>query len=232
MAIIIVILLILGSVALLYFKATVVRSFACVFSAVFACIASFAYFESLAAILIKRGTMVPWAYTIAFLLLFILTFTILLVLALTLTRWPVNFGSLPEQIGRIICGIILGFILSGAILTALVMAPLSPKVPYQRFDPTNPEIDKPRGSLLNSDGFVAGLFNFASQGSLRGKIAFSALHPNFLNQLFLNRISANVPLVTSANAIEVPSKAAIWPAPENLKIPQVNRSPFKAAPSQ
>jgi len=217
MAIIIVLLLILGSAAFLYFKATIVRSFACILSAIFACIAAFAYFEPLASFLIKRGTMVPYAYTVSFLLLFILTFAICFALALTLTRWPVNFGSLPERIGRVVCGIILGLLLSGAVLTALAMAPLSPKNPYQRFNPTNLDIDKPRASLLNTDGFVTGLFNFASRGSLSGKTAFSALHPNFLNQLFLNRIGANVPLATSTNAIEIPSKAAVWPAPENLK---------------
>ena len=144
MAIIIVLLLILGSAAFLYFKGTIVRSFAAIISAIFACVAAFAFFESLASILIGRGTMVPWAYTVSFLLLFVLTFAILFALTLTLTRWPVDFGSLPEKIGRVVCGIILGFILSGAVLTALAMAPLSPKSPYQRFDPANPDIDKPR----------------------------------------------------------------------------------------
>jgi len=217
MAIIIVLLLILGSAAFLYFKGTIVRSFACIISAIFACVAAFAYFESLASFFIKHGTMVPSAYTVSFLLLFVLTFAIYFALALTLTRWPVNFGQLPERIGRVVCGIILGLLLSGALLTALAMGPLSPKSPYQRFDPANPDTDKPHASLLNTDGFVTGLFNFASRGSLSGKTAFSALHPNFLNQLFLNRIGANVPLATSTDAIEIPSEAAVWPAPENLK---------------
>jgi hypothetical protein len=217
MAIIIVLLLILGSAALLYFKGTIVRSFALILSAGFACVAAFAYFESLGAILIKRGTMAPSAYTVSFLLLFVLTFVICLILVFTLTRWPVNFGSLPERIGRIVCGIILGFILSGAVITALAMGPSSSKGPYPRFNPANLNVDKPRSSFLNTDGFVTGLFSYVSRGSLSGKTAFSALHPNFLNQLFLNRIGANVPAATSTDAIEIPSKAAVWPAPENLK---------------
>ncbi len=217
MAIIIVLLLILGSAAFLYFKGTIVRSFASIISAVFACVAAFAYFESLASVLVSRGTMAPWAYTVSFLLLFILTFAICFALTLTLTRWPVDFGQLPERIVRVVCGIILGFILSGAVLTAFAMGPLSPKSPYQRFDPANPNIDKPRNSLLNTDGFVTGLFSFASRGSLSGKNSFSALHPNFLNQLFLNRIGGNIPLATSSSALDIPSKAAVWPAPENLK---------------
>jgi hypothetical protein len=97
MAIIIVLLSILGSAVFLYFKGTIVRSFACILSAIFACIAAFAYFEPLASFLIKRGTMVPSAYTVSFLLLFVLTFVICLALTLTLTRWPVDFGSLPER---------------------------------------------------------------------------------------------------------------------------------------
>jgi uncharacterized membrane protein required for colicin V production len=228
MAIIIVLLSILGSAVFLYFKGTIVRSFACILSAIFACIAAFAYFEPLASFLIKRGTMVPSAYTVSFLLLFVLTFVICLALTLTLTRWPVDFGSLPERIGRVVCGIIVGLLLSGAVLTALAMGPPSPKSPYQRFDSANPDIDKPHRSLLNTDGFVTGLFSFASRGSLSGKTPFSAVHPNFLNQLFLNRIGANVPAATSTNAIEIPSKAAVWPAPANLKTASGKPLPTKS----
>ena len=179
MAIIIILLLILGSAAFLYFKGTIVRSFASILSAIFACVAAFAYFESLASALVSRGTMVPWAYTVSFLLLFFLTFAICFALTLTLTRWPVNFGSLPERIGCVVCGIILGFILSGAVLTALAMVPLSPKSPYQRFDPAKPDIDKPSASLLNADGFVTGLFSFASGGSLSGKTPFLSVASEF-----------------------------------------------------
>lgn len=217
MAIIIILLLILGSSAFLYFKGTIVRSFAVVISAIFACVAAFAYFETLAATLISRGTMVSWAYTISFLSLLFVAFAIFLTLTLLLTRWQVDFGFLPERIVRVVCGIITGFVLAGAILTALAMAPLSAKNPYQRFDPANPDTDKPGKSLLNADGFVTGLFSFTSGGSLKGQTSFSDLHPNFLDHLFLNRTSADVSAITSVQALEIPSKAALWPAPENLK---------------
>jgi len=223
MASLVVILIILGCAALQYFKGTVVRAFAMIIIAICASVVAFGYFEALANLIIKRGndgsmlSLVPWAQTLSFILLFVVTFGILQTGATFLTQNPVDIGFLPERIGRVVCGIILGFIISGLLLTALQMAPLPLSYPYQRFDPQRLEPDNPSGALLRADGFAAGLFGIISNGSLSGKNSFKILHPGYLDQLFLNRFLGDVSAVSGVfPAIEVP-KPAVWPASQAVK---------------
>ncbi len=120
--------------------------------------------------------------------------------------------------GDAVCGIILGFIVSGTLLTALAMSPLPSKYPYERFDATNPKPDSPSKVLLNADGFVTNLFSTISGGSLSGKKSFSVLHPDYLNQIFLNRLQNDVSLLTSNTpAISISPDKAIWPASDAIK---------------
>ena len=223
MASLAVILIILGCAALQYFKGTVVRAFAMIIIAICASVVAFGYFEALANLIIKRGndgsmlSLVPWAQTISFILLFVVTFGILQTGAIFLTQNPVDLGFLPERIGRVVCGIILGFIVSGLLLTALQMAPLPLSYPYQRFDPQRLEPDNPGGALLRADSFATGLFGIISKGSLSGKNSFNTLHPGYLDQLFLNRFLGDVSAVSGVfPAIEV-QKPAVWPASPTVK---------------
>jgi hypothetical protein len=180
---------------------------------------AFSYFELLANLFISRDLIIPWAQTLSFLLLFLFTFAALQTLAQYLTRQNVDLGLWPERVGRVICGILSGLVLSSFLLTASAMAPLPNKYPYQRFDQRTPDPDRPGKALFNIDAFASGLFSTLSKGSLSGKTSFAALHPAFIDQLFLNRHNAadGIPTVTSSQAIEVPKKIAFWPAPQNLK---------------
>jgi hypothetical protein len=213
-----VVLIILGCVAYQYLKGTLVKSFVVVITSICASIAAFGYFELLANVFISREIFVLWAYPLSFALLFILAFAVLQTIAAQLIRRPIDLGFLPERIGRVVCGIFLGFIVSGLLLTAAAMAPISPKYPYQRFDTTNPNPENPGKVLLNADGFATGWFSIVSSGSFSGKRSFATLHPAFLDQLFLNRheIDNGVSIITDSEAIEIP-KIAVWPAPESLK---------------
>ncbi|MHC4677300.1 MAG: hypothetical protein ACYTEK_01240 [Planctomycetota bacterium] len=220
MASIAVVLIILGCAAIQYFKGTVVRAFATIIVTICAGMVAFGFFEVLANVFISRGensrnmSLVPWAQTLSFLLLFVLSFAILQTVATFLTRHPVDLGLLPERIGRVVCGLIAGLLASGLLLTAFEMAPLSLSYPYQRFDPARLDVDRPRGALLNVNGFATGLFGFLSNGSFSGKRSFAALHPDYLDQLFLNRVLGTDKAGTvssTAPAIEVP-KPAVWPA--------------------
>jgi hypothetical protein len=215
-----VVLIILGCVAYQYLKGTLVKSFAVVITSICASVVAFGYFELLANVFISREILVPWAHPLSFALLFILAFAVLQTIAAQLTRQPIDLGLLPERIGRVICGIFLGLIASGLLLTAAAMAPISAKYPYQRFDETSPDFEKkPSKVLLNADGFATGWFSIISSGSFSGKRSFATLHPAFLDQLFLNRygISNGVSSVADSEAIEIPNKGAVWPAPEGLK---------------
>ncbi len=198
-------IIILGCVAYQYLKGTFVRAFATIIIAICASVAAFGFFEVLANVFISKGdnsrflSLVPWAQPLCFALLFIIVFGVLQTGMMFLTRQPVDLGFLPERIGRVVCGIFLGLLLSGFLLTAIGMAPLSNKYPYQRFD------EKRHKVLLNADGFATGLFSFISRGSLSGKRSFSTIHPDYLDQLYLNRhISGTSILTTKTPAISLP----------------------------
>jgi len=218
MASLAVVLIILGCAAYQYFKGTFIKAFSTIIVAVCASIAAFGFFEILANVFISRGadsrflTLVPWAQPLCFALLFIIVFGALQTGIMFLTRQPVDLGFMPERIARVVCGIFLGLILSGFLLTALGMAPLPNKYPYQRFDGTRSKV------LLNADGFATGLFSIISKGSLSGKRSFATIHPDFLDQLYLNRQISGTSILTSKfPAISVPSKQAVWPASESLR---------------
>ena len=220
------VLLIIGGCAVFqFFKGTIVRAFATIIIAIFASIVAFGFFEILASVLIKRGdsgsmlALVPWAHSLGFLLIFVLVFAVLQTAVVQLThKKPVDLGFLPERIGRVVLGIILGLIVSGVLITFLVMAPLPSEYPYERFEPRNIKVDNPNKAFLNVDGFVTGLFGVVSNGSFSGKRSFACMHPSFLNQLYLNRLDRDVSLVSGTSpAIEVPRDKAAWPAPDALK---------------
>ena len=229
MASLAVVLIILGCAAYQYFKGTFIRAFATIIIAVCASVAAFGFFEVLANVFIGRGdsssflSLVPWAQTLCFALIFIVVFGALQTGMMFLTRQPVDLGFMPERIGRVVCGIFLGLLLSGFLLTVLGMAPLSDKYPYQRFDGKRSKV------LLNADGFATGLFSIISKGSLSGKRSFATIHPDFLDQVHLNRLISGTSILTSSTpAISLP-KQAVWPAPESLNeqvgqiVSQLNR---------
>ena len=228
MAGLVVVLIIFGCAAYQLLKGTLVKAFAAIIITICASVVAFGYFELLANVFVSRSdngrvlSLVPWAQSLSFVLLFVLAFAVLQTIVALLTRQPVDFGLWPERIGRIVCGIFLGLILSGLLLTALAMAPLSNKWPYQRFDQRSPNVENPGKVLPNADGFVTGWFSIISSGSFSGKKSFAVLHPDFLDQLFLNRhnVTDDVSIVTSSQAIEVPRKRetpACWLAREDIK---------------
>ena len=231
MANILVLLVIAGCVAYQFLKGSLVKAFATIIVTICASAVAFGYFEPLANLLVSRSrdsdyqSLILWAQPLSFVLLFILSFAILQTIASWATRQEVDLGLLPERIGRIVCGIFLGLLISGILLTALAMAPIPNKYPYQRFDETNPDAERPSKALLNADGFATGWFSMLSDGSfgaIRNKRSFAALHPDFLNQVFLNRhnISDTIPIMTSSQAIELPGTKEMpcwWLASEDIK---------------
>jgi len=219
MASMIVILIVLACAAYQYLKGTFVKAFAMLIIIICANTVAFAYFETVANILIARDTIVLWAHCLSFTVLFVLTVVILETAAAQLCRQKIDLGRLAEGAGRVICGLLSGLMLAGALLTCLAMAPLPDKFPYQRFEQTPPNPQSPRKSFLNADGFTTGLFGILSSGSFGGKTSFAAVHPSFLNEVFLSRQNAiqNIPVFTEKDALDVPKKNAVWPAASNLK---------------
>jgi len=211
-----------GCAAYQYFKGTLVTAFATIVNAVFASFIAFGFFELTASFLAKYlAAIADWAQLICFAMLFLIPFAVFQTAIPQALRHKVDLGLWPERIGRSVCGVVLGYIVSGLLLTAAAMAPLPNAYPYQRFDQRNPDSDRPDRVALNADGFTTGLFSLASNGSFRAisnRRSFAALHPAFLDQLFLNRHSiSDVPVMTSEPAIEVPAKAGSWYAGESVR---------------
>jgi hypothetical protein len=218
---VLVVLIILGCAVYQYFKGSLVSSLATLMAVVMGGVISFGYFEFLSDILfVRQGIegLMPWAQMLSFSLLFVLTFAFLQTGASRLISKNINLGLWPERVGRVCCGIFLGLMLSGLLLTVVAMGPLSSKYPYQRFDSARPDVERPNEALLNPDGFVTEWFSLISRGGMSGEKSFAALHPRFLDQLHLNRLGGrDVSIITGPEMIEVPREKAVWLATEGLK---------------
>jgi hypothetical protein len=216
MANIAVLLIMVGCAALQFLKGNLIKSFVAFMTALCSSIFAFAWFEQLAEMLfIGRDMMPDWAQLICFALLFILSFAILQTVAAVFVKHPINFAIYPERIGRVVFGLALGLILSGVLLTAVGMAPISNSYPYPRLqDPQNPS-----KAILNPDGFITGLFGIISSGSLSGANSFAVVHADFLDQLFFSRYQTgkSISVLAAPGSIKLPDKAAAWPAPQGLK---------------
>ncbi len=227
MAIIIVAAIILGSAGYHFLKGSIIRSFGMLIAAIFAMFFAFGYFETLSAMIISYSAenatfLIPWAQALSFLLIFGLSFSLMQALLIQLTRYEVNFGKTAEHIGRISLGVLIGFILSGVLLTFIAMLPISAKYPYSRFDEANPDAERPSRVILNCDGFISGLFGWISRGSfsaITNGRSFAALHPKYIDQLYLNRhgIYKNAPITSVGNEIIVPADDGAWQAGKDIK---------------
>ncbi len=223
MASLVMLVIIVGCAAFLYLKGTFVQGIAMVFNSLLASFVAFAFFETLAAMLTKYSPAIAaWAHMICFLLLFVLTFAVLQTAALQIGKEKVDLGLWPERVGRVVCGVIVGYVITGQLLVAMATAPLPSAYPYARFAERSPDPSKPSSPLLSPDGFVTGLFGTISKGSFAAigtPKSFAVLHANFLDQIHLNRMkgSQDVSIMTGAAALSVPSKAGVWDAPNTLR---------------
>ena len=203
-----------------YLKSTLLKSFMMLMSALLACIITFTYFEKLAGILSGYEYVGQWAQPGIFILLFLLTFAIFVSISEKLIIQNLILGDRLDLGGRLFFGALLGFFLSGMLLTAVGMMPIPAKWPYERFPAAseNADIDpaRPGKALLNPDGFVSGFYSWVSQGSLSGEKSFAVLHADYIDQLHLNRHKADseIMIITGADSLRV--KAA-WEPPAALK---------------
>ncbi|MBN1505579.1 MAG: hypothetical protein JW955_01965 [Sedimentisphaerales bacterium] len=211
-----------GCAVFLFLKGTLVQGITMIFNAIIAGFIAFGFFEMLAPLLAKQAQNIAvWAPLICFVLLLVVAFALLQTGVMQLTKSKADLGKLPEQIGRIVCGLVLGYLVTGYALVAVAMAPLPNQYPYPRFDQRNPDPSKPKKPVLSPDGFVTGLFATVSKGSfsaIRDPRSFAVLHAGYVDQLYLNRRKATekVSLMTSMPTINVPRKG-VRPAPDSLR---------------
>ncbi len=125
----------------------------------------------------------------------------------------VELGNVITKMTAIVCGIVTGLIISGVVLVALAMAPISAKWPYARLGDgesavTVANLGSPSKPMIRADGIVTGLFDWISRGSLSSKKSFAVYHTDFLNQVHLNNYKAKKKVYTVAgkSAVSVPKK--------------------------
>ncbi len=219
-----VLLIIAGCAAYQYFKGNIVRAVATVFVALIAGFIALGFFETLAKLLMSLQALQSlgaWVYVISFVLIFLICFALFQTGIIAIMHEPINLGDLPEKIGRPIVGVFLGWVLSGVILVAACMAPLPNTYPYARFDERNPSVGKTTKAFLNADGLVSGWFSVISKGSFSAiskPKSFAVMRASFLDQIYLNRhaVGQEVSVLTKEVAIDMPPKAAVWSAEDNL----------------
>ncbi len=215
--------IIAGCAVGLYLKGTFVQGLTLIFNALLAGFVAFAFYEMLGGLLAKYAASIgTWAQMISFLLLFVLTLAVLQTIIMQLGKEKMDMGEWPERVGRIVSGVILGYLITGHLLTALALAPLPSSLPYARFGERSPDPSKPNKPLFSPDGLVTGLFGTISKGSfaaISSPKSFAVLHADYLNQLYLNRhnVSKDVPLTTATAALSIPPKAGVWEAPATLR---------------
>jgi len=205
-----------GCAAAQFLKNTFVQSFGTLISALIAAFISLWWFEPLSDIVIKQEMIVDYARVVCFGMLFIIAFAVLQTAAMALTKQKIDLGLMPERIGRIIFGLLLGYVISGVILIGASIASLPADYPYPRFDSSRPDVKNPKKALLNPDGFLSGWFGLISSGSMSGSQSFNVLHAGFIDELFINRIPRNPNLLTDPHGLAMQQKS-IWPASEPLK---------------
>jgi len=199
-----VIVVILLTVSRFYLKGNVLTSFTNAFIAIFAAITSMGFYESIADILISKGKGGQWAIPIMFIMLFALSFIVMKVIADLLIKTQVEFNAFIKAIVNIICGLITGVTIAGILLITFAMAPLPPKMPYERFTSNSGIIQltataNPKKAFMNIDGIVTNLFTWISKGSLSSSNSFALYRADFLDQLHLNHFKAKEESIAIAN---------------------------------
>jgi hypothetical protein len=214
----IVIVVILATISFVYVKGSTIKSFMLLMNALIGSVAALSFFETAGRLILGYGYGGEWVFGGTFIIIFILVFLLLNVLAEKLAPENVHFGDFPDIAVRSFISIFTGLVIAGVVLITAALMPIGIKLPYARFNPQNKNIlptQPDKGLILNADGFTASLASWFSSGSMSGKKSLAVFHPDFINEIHLNRLGRNKtnPIITGNQAVEV--KAA-WLAPDEV----------------
>ena len=207
MALVIVILVLLLTLAFFYLKCSMMQSIITLWSAVVAMIVAFSYYELVADLFISRGYGPDWASFGSFLIVFIVTFGVLRSASEFLFKSNIDLGNIVKISTALVCGLLTGLIFSGSLLVALGLLPTHGKMFYSRFSPEAPvSLTNPRKPVLGTDEFATGLYSVISAGCMSSDKSFGALHADYLNQIHLNKLGTKDEIlsVSSREALILP----------------------------
>jgi hypothetical protein len=213
-----VIVVTLAMVIFVYLKGTLIKSFVILISALVAATVAMSFFETLAKLIIGYGFGGEWIPGAVFLLIFVLVFAILNAIGDQFTPVDLYFGDFPDRAARALVGAFAGFVVAGVILITAAMLPIGTKWPYERFNAEGGSVrpaEPDKSLILNADGFVASFTSWVSQGSMAGKKSLALFHPDFVNEIHLNRIGKDENNLSIAGSDAISVKAA-WDANSEL----------------
>lgn len=226
MAMVIVLLVLILTLAFFYLKCKMMQSVIALWSAVIATIVALSYYEFVAGLFLSRGYGLQWAHLGSYLVLYLVVFAILRSACEFLIGVNVDLGNGVKVTASLVCGFLTGIIFSGNILIVMGLLPLQGKVFYSRFDASQPvSLNRPQKPALATDGFVVGLYRLISSGSLSSSQSFGVLHADYLSQIHLNKlkVSDKVLSVCSPDSVEIPSRkdqhpVRLWTSPDNREL--------------
>lgn len=221
-----VILIILVTVALVYLKGSIIKAFVLLINTFVAATIAFAYFETLGLLIIKYNIIVGWAFATALILIFALTLAILNAIGGKLAPADIYFGDFYDRILRCLIAVFAGFAIAGVILTAAAMMPIGKKWPYERFSSTAGSTEPQKTLILNADGFITNFASWLSRGSMSGQKSLAVFHPDFLNEIYLNRIGCNEDNLAVAGKYAITVEAAWIP---QIELVSTDNQPISGA---
>ncbi len=211
-------IIIIGVTLNQYLSGTVLKSTLMLIASICGMILAFTYYEILAGFALSKGYGAGWALTGSLAIVFMISFAVIYAAFSALTSADIHFSHLPDKAIVCVCAGITAMIFCGVILTALSMSPIPSKWLYSRYDSENFQLNSPSGILIPVDTTVAGLFNALSNGSMKSNKSFAVMHPNFIDQIHLNKLhsSEGVSSIAAPDCLIV-KKNGLWKPTEKYK---------------
>jgi hypothetical protein len=147
------------------------------------------YYESLARVLNDAGLSNFGMEAVCLLLLFSACLLFLRLLSDRLIRGNMNFPLLIDRVGAGFFGLIGSLVIAGMVAWGFQLLPLDAKIMGFNRHPKLPQMEKESNLFPNADGFVVGLVRRASNYGFAGGNPFNRTHPDFLSELYMNRLA-------------------------------------------
>ena len=162
----------------------------CVLSLVSALIA-FNYYEALGSKLNDIGLASYGGESISLMVLFLLSLLVMRLASDRLIKGNMKFPLLVDRIASAFFGLTAGMVIAGIVAIGFQLLPTPAKLlGFNRFPEVADRNLKERKNLFPSaDGFVSAVVGQASKYGFAGAEKYSQYHPDFLAELYLNRLT-------------------------------------------